>query len=166
MVSLERLWAERKPEKTIFDIYFDKQWDKTLKEENKWTRIRYQSWKAILTLKKRLDKANKKVKIAREEEYYCSAWTVNLLEENGLTPTRMKYKKRISFHKGDVCFDIDMYPGIPPILEIEAPNKKTIYKRVKKLWLQKKDQSVCGTRGLFKRYGREPLAIMPGVLAQ
>jgi len=44
-----------------------------------------------------------------------------------------KTKSRISFVHGDVQFDIDIYPGLKPLFEIEADCEKKIYKRVRKL---------------------------------
>jgi adenylate cyclase class IV len=47
-------------------------------------------------------------------------------------------KQRIAYRHKGVHFDIDIYPDIPPLLEIEAEDKKTIYKWIKKLGMKKK----------------------------
>lgn len=161
IVSLEREWAIRQSEKTIFDIYYDmKEWS-SLKSNNKGMRVRHMWGEKIMTLKTRVNKANISVKQAIEEEYTIWEWCEKkMLKQRGLIPSWMKYKKRLTYTYWTMHFDIDMYPGIPPVLEIEAETEGEIILRVKKLWLEKKDQSISWTRGLFKRYGKKPLAVI------
>jgi len=161
IVSLEQSWATRIAENTIFDVYYEKEGEGSLKDEKKWVRVRYKDGKKIVTLKKRLTTSKDQVKQAVEEEYDLRGWCEHrLMSEYWLAPSWLKYKRRITYTHGNVQFDIDLYPWIPPILEIEAENKEIILHRVKKLWLQKKDQSVSWTRGLFKRYSKKPVPIV------
>jgi adenylate cyclase class IV len=67
-------------------------------------------------------------------------------------PTREKRKQRISHSIWSVHFDIDIYRGIPPLLEIEAGSKKEIFTWIERLGLEKKTTASYGSRSLFKAY--------------
>lgn len=121
-------------------------------------RIRHMWWDKIVTMKERMTDKTATVKQAIEEEYFVGeGCEKTMLDKRWLEPSWTKWKKRITYTYKDMQFDIDMYPWIPPVLEIEAPTEKKISKWIKKLGLEEKDQSVGGTRGLFRRYGKTPL---------
>jgi hypothetical protein len=81
--------------------------------------------------------------------------TLESLIDQWLQPTWAKYKRRISYSYEDLLFDMDMYPWIPALLEIEADSVQAIRRGIKLLWLEKKNTATCGARGLFKRYNRK-----------
>lgn len=60
-----------------------------------------------------------------------------LFESIGLVCYAHQEKKRISYKLGNVQFDLDTYPKMPPYLEIEAQSEKEITEMVKKLSLEK-----------------------------
>jgi hypothetical protein len=61
----------------------------------------------------------------------------------------------VSYAIGDVAFDIDCHKGLPPLLEIESQDSKTIIKWIEKLGLSSKLQLSCGTNGLFHHYKKK-----------
>lgn len=52
--------------------------------------------------------------------------TAQFLEATGLKVYRQQQKKRHTFELGDVTFDIDTWPRIPPYIEIESDSEDKI----------------------------------------
>ena len=51
---------------------------------------------------------------------------ISFLKAIDLPQTRYQEKKRKTFVLGDITFDIDFWPKIPPVLEIEAPTEQKV----------------------------------------
>ena len=64
-----------------------------------------------------------------------------------------KSKQRMSYIIDDVQFDIDIYPDIPPLLEIESLRTKSIYQWIERLHLTHHTIKPRGYRRMMKRYG-------------
>lgn len=149
---LEELWAVKKYDTTLYDVYFDTDKD-TYGVQRKNIRIRFTSQGDVLTLKHRIPA--KEYKAAYEDEYDVDGiQTREDLSSQWYVPKWAKYKRRISYAHNGLIFDIDMYPNIPPLMEIEAESLQEIYRGIKLLWLQKNGTATCGARWLFKRYNR------------
>lgn len=155
--KLEELWATKWFEGYIHDIYYDFPWD-TIDAEARIFRVRKKWEEHLYTIKKK-EKHND-MKVAQEHEMPITdieSFT-RVLEKYGLTKSREKKKYRITYVFGDdVCFDIDIYDEIPPLLEIEAHSLLTIKLWVEKLWLQNHVQKKFWSRGLFKYYWKKYL---------
>jgi predicted adenylyl cyclase CyaB len=142
----------------IHDIYYDTP-DGQLETDKKRVRIRKQWTSTLITMKTRIK--SKSLRKNEEDEIAVptlEAWDA-LLRSYGRQPTREKKKMRIAYSFHNVHFDIDIYDWIPPILEIEAENKETIFAWIKKLWLEKKTTATYGSRGLFKAYNQTYMTI-------
>lgn len=149
---LEALWATKKYDTVLYDVYFDTDAN-TYGSQRKNIRIRFTSQWDVLTLKHRIPA--KDYKAAYEDEYEVNGLQASShLADQGYVPKRAKYKRRISYQYEWLTFDIDMYPNIPPLLEIEALTLQEIRRWVKLLWLQKNSTATCGARWLFRRYNR------------
>lgn len=149
---LEALWAVKKYDDVLYDVYFDTACD-SYGAERKNIRIRFTAQWDVLTLKHRIP--SDEYKAAYEDEYDID-WSQakKYLLQQWYVPKWSKYKRRISYTYDGLLFDIDMYPGIPALLEIEAETIQDIRRGIQLLWLQKKSTATCGARGLFKRYNR------------
>lgn len=165
--NLEKLGGEKVFEGKIEDLYFDYQdrrFDKDQKEERSF-RIRkrkdYKDGKKksdyFYTLKRK--EAREKGRVTRdafEKEYKIHGFDqfYKIIEAFGLKPYRAKVKERISYSipREHIKFDIDMYHGIPALLEIECDNEETVRKYIELLWLSDNKQLRTGSRGLFKHY--------------
>lgn len=153
IAKLEILGATKNYDKTLYDIYFD-DGDASFGVQKKNVRIRFSAAGDCLTLKHRIP--NNDYKSAVEKEYDVDGTgTLESLIDQWLQPTWAKYKRRISYSYEDLLFDMDMYPWIPALLEIEAYSLQAIRRGIKLLWLEKKNTAICGARGLFKRYNRQ-----------
>lgn len=65
---------------------------------------------------------------------------------------RYQEKKRIQYELNDIIFDLDFWPKIPMVLEIEAPNKETVKKGAELLGLQWKDAIFVDQKVLHEQY--------------
>lgn len=62
------------------------------------------------------------------------------LEKIGFIEKQYTEKKRIQWRKDDLEFDIEIYPGLDPYLEIEAASWKKINKAIQLLGLKHEDK--------------------------
>lgn len=142
--KLEKFWAKKIFEWVLVDHYYS--------FGEKKIRIRYlEDSNAIVCLKTKL-KETKKIKSALENEIVVSKSQANqIISSRGLKYQRSKCKKRISYQIKNIHFDIDFYPNIAPLLEIEAEDEKKIYSWKKKLFWNKKPKTF-GAKKLHQYY--------------
>jgi adenylate cyclase class 2 len=76
--------------------------------------------------------------------------TKALFESMGLENYAHQEKERISWKLGNVQFDLDTYPHMPPYLEIEVENEEDIKTMMEKLNLTEHDTWNDGERTLIK----------------
>ncbi|MBP7848387.1 class IV adenylate cyclase [Patescibacteria group bacterium] len=157
--SLLALGATKNFEGNVHDIYYDTP-ESDLSAQSKRIRIRRKGSYHLITMKERIPSTG--IKSAHETEIIVEnpEQVDQLLQSYGLKPSREKTKHRISYSLNGVTFDIDMYKNIPPILEIEAGDKKTINQWVRKLGLEKKTSATFGAHGLFKHYNLLPTSLV------
>ncbi len=117
---------------TIFQewLFFHDEWRK----DHRRVRVRADGIKTWLTYK-----ANATWTIDSTEEVEVSTSsaqdTVELLEKIGLPMRRHQEKHRISYKLGNTHIDIDFWPKIPMVLEIEGPSEAEIKESARLLGL-------------------------------
>jgi adenylate cyclase class 2 len=74
----------------------------------------------------------------------------SLFESIGLENYAHQEKKRVSWKLGDIRFDLDVYPGMPAFLEIEARSEKEVNNVIKKLSLEIQETWNDGERTLIQ----------------
>ena len=62
-------------------------------------------------------------------------------------------KKRITWKKGNVTFDIDTWPRLKPYLEIESDNWKKVDSAVLELGFELKDKVICSATQIYEMNG-------------
>ncbi len=72
-----------------------------------------------------------------------------LLEVFGMELYAHQEKDRSSWRLGQVRFDLDTYPGIPPFLEIEGPDIESVETMIKTLGLSSNERWADGERTLI-----------------
>ncbi len=76
------------------------------------------------------------------------------LEELGYFHKNYQEKKRISYILSEnTHIDIDMWPHIPPYIEIEADNEIIVYETLEKLGYKKEDAKILNADDVFIFYG-------------
>jgi adenylate cyclase class 2 len=79
--------------------------------------------------------------------------TCELLKAIGFVVTREEKDKRVKYIKGDVIFDIDFWPQIPPYLEIESGSLEKVKDTALELGFNLQDGLICSHKEVFTRYG-------------
>lgn len=105
--------------------YFFKEWIFTKPEwkpKNKRLRVRSDGERGWVTLK-----TNETFEVASTQEVEMEVsnpeLAVELIKATGLPLVRHQEKKRESYELGEICFELDFWPKIPMVLEIEAPTE-------------------------------------------
>jgi len=135
--------------------------DWRLDKEGAWLRLRDEgNGKITLTFKKRLG-IKKDTKIIKnddgmeEVENFVGDFdkTSLMLEKIGLIEKHYAEKKRISWEKDDIKFDIDTYPKIKPFLEIETDSWKKIDEAINLLGLNPDDKKIFSANQIYTLNG-------------
>ncbi len=74
----------------------------------------------------------------------------DLFEELGLEKYAHQEKDRISYSLKNWLFDLDLYPGMPPFLEIEAESEESIQEAISLLGLKENPTWAQGERILIQ----------------
>ena len=142
--KLEKFWAKKTFEGVLVDHYYSF-WEKKIRLRN------LEDWNVIVCLKTKLNEW-KDIKSAIENEILVSkSQAEKIVSWRGLKYERSKCKRRMSYKIKNISFDIDFYPNISPLIEIEAPNSKDIFSWKKKLFGSKKAKTF-GAKKLHKYY--------------
>jgi adenylate cyclase class 2 len=159
-INLSREAVERKLKelgaKKIFEDMFqewlfffkgDPDWD----DNHRRVRVRTDGKTTWLTYKANLSWA---VDSTEEVELTVSSAkdAIKLVEALGIPRQRYQEKKRIQWRLEDITFDLDFWPQIPMVLEIEAPTKEHVKKGSKLLGLRWEDAVFVDQKVLHKQY--------------
>jgi adenylate cyclase, class 2 len=156
-INLDRAVMERKLEalgaKKESESFF-KEWIFAYKEwapHHKRIRVRDDGKNVWLTYK-----ANPSWEVDSTEEIEIisssSSGAVKILERIGVPMVRYQEKKRIQYKLGDATIELDFWPKIPMVLEIEAPSKESVMEAAKLLGLKWEDAIFVDQKVLHKEY--------------
>jgi len=147
ILDIDRNEVERKllllGAKKMFDHRFDFRYfdfpNHALRKNGSVLRLRKNGVRGELTVKKDL-KASKNAKSAEEIEITVDFNSARkLLMALGYEEQSKTVKRRIEYVLGNVHFEIDKLPGIPWLLEIEAPTVKILQQSVVLLGYKQSD---------------------------
>lgn len=124
-----------------------KEWEKTFKR----IRIRDTQDKVFMALKE-----NKKWGLADtleiEFEVSSADKAKDFLENSGISQIRNQEKRRVHYELDGVDLEIDYWPKVPPLLEIEAKSEQKVKDMAKKLGLDFRKAVFVDMRQVYKRY--------------
>lgn len=133
--------------------------DYRLNSDNAWIRLRDEGDEIVLAYKKRLgvtsqdgstnDEGMEEIELVVDDYYMTKAFLAKI----GLIEKHEGEKKRTRWRKGETEFDIDTWPGIPTMLEIEAPSWDDIDIATEALGLRKEDRKICSVNQVYQLYG-------------
>ena len=117
-------------------------------------RLRKKGDKAEFVYKEKQESKVAKVNIEHEININPNDFETmrTILESLGLREIYALEKSRTSYRIGNTQFEIDIFPEIPPLLEIEAPDEETLKMYVKKLGYTMKDAKTWGSKELLLHY--------------
>ena len=124
-------------------------------EENGQIRLRTIGDNSFVTRKINVDDDRAKVKEEIEFDVEKPDEVRKFLKSIGLEKIETGQKKRAKWHKNSVEYVIDWYPGIPPLMEIEAPSHRKLQKAFKKLGYEFEQTVDWGSTKLHEHYDTE-----------
>ena len=136
-------------------MFFDTE-DRTITARGDLLRLRKEGAKPVLTYKKFVGKTEAKIMEEFETVVSSVEEMVNIFSMLGLKVTEHTRKYRIQYDLGSSHVVIDDYQdeleAIPPFIEIEAPDMKSLYDTVALLGYQPADCLSWNTYDLVKYY--------------
>ena len=135
--------------------------DYRLDKDNSWIRLRDDGEKTTLTYKKRLGVTSQDGSTndegMEEIEIVVDGYenTKHFLTAIGLIEKHEAEKKRTRWKKGTTFFDIDTWPGIPTLLEIEATRWRDIEEATTLLGFKKEDWKICSINQIYRLYNMD-----------
>jgi adenylate cyclase class 2 len=129
-----------------------------LDKDMSWVRLRDDGKKITLAYKKRLGVTGiqgQNDSGMEEVEVEVSSYedTVLLLQKIGMVIKFSQEKKRITWKKDGVTFDIDTWPRLDTYLEIEAESWEKIDDMIVKLGFDLKDKIICSATQIYEMNG-------------
>jgi adenylate cyclase class 2 len=150
---LQRLGARKTFDGRMVAAYFDYP-DARLKRSDCLLRLRKKGKASCeITYKRTLSKKRARVMAEYEVAVEDFEGMKKILESLGLREFARLAKRRISYRLDGVRFEIDLYPGLPPFLEIEATTAK-IRRYAEKLGFSMAEAKPWSIRDVLKYYGK------------
>lgn len=139
----------------ITDIFFDFP-DRRLKKKQELIRIRLSSKPCITYKSKKDENSEFKSREELETEISDSECAIAIFEKLGFVRIRHIEKMRKSFFLGEAKIEIDEYPDIPALIEIEGESEDIVKNAIIKLGLD--ITKACGLNNydVLKKYGKDP----------
>ncbi len=129
-----------------------------LDKQAAWVRLRDEGDKVTLAYNQRLGVADKKGMNdsgMEEIEVQVSDFetTKLFLLRIGLIEKFSQEKKRVSFEKGKVKYDIDIWPRLDPYLEIEGDTWEAVDAAITELGFNLQDKKICSATQIYEMAG-------------
>jgi adenylate cyclase, class 2 len=154
--KLKAIGAVRKGEKFFKSISCDYP-GFPLDKNNSWVRLRDEGDKVNLAYKRRLVTDNTIGKDVGMEEVEVTVsdfeTTKEFLLKIGLVVKFAQEKKRVTWEKDNVTFDIDTWPRLPTYLEVEGESWEEVDAAILALGLKLEDKKICSTTQIYEMAG-------------
>jgi len=122
------------------------------KTKGRWIRLRTNGKTSTLGVKQ-IDKDTVDGTLEWEISVANFNKTILLLEKMGINPKGYQENKRIEYRLKKVVLALDIWPHIPPYLEIEGPNHESIKECAKLLGYKASDLTAENNQKIYLRYG-------------
>jgi len=155
--SLHKIGAEKQEEvffrSTSFDFpdfILDKNMSLLrLRDDGKKVKLAYKKRLGVTGIKGQNDSGMEEIEI--EVDNYEK--TILILQKIGMIVKFSQEKKRTTWKKDGITFDIDTWPRLKPYLEIEAESWKEIDDVILKLGFELKDKVICSATQVYEMNG-------------
>jgi adenylate cyclase, class 2 len=150
--KLKGLGAEKIESGLIHITAFDFP-DDRLRNKGSYVRVRTFGHRTELVLKQPIER--KDFKIMEEIETNVDDYdaTVKLFHTLGMKVFARQEKYRASYRIGRTRFELDKYPDIPWMMEVEAPTKEDVKKGLELLGFNMGQANPKSSREIFESYG-------------
>lgn len=130
-----------------------------LKTRHAWVRLRTDGTKTTLAYKQRLGASDTPGNDQGMEEVEFDVGSFDavdaFLRKIGMVEKFTQEKKRTSWKRGDMTFDIDTWPRIPPLLEVEGPSWDAVEHAIRELGYDPAQKKICSATQVYRIYGIE-----------
>jgi len=156
--KLKSLGAKRIEEKFFRSTTFDYP-GFPMDKEAAWVRLRDEGSKVTMAYKKRLgvQDLNKGTNDSGMEEIEVEVsdyeLTKQFLLKLGLIVKFSQEKKRITWQKGTVTYDIDTWPKLDPYLELEGDTWEAVDSAIVELCFDLNDKKICSATQIYEMNG-------------
>jgi len=150
--KLEKLGAKKVREARMQIRMFDFP-DDRLRKETAFLRLRDEGDRNVLTFKKMRHQKGAKCMDEFETTVSDMKAVEDVLKGIGLEVHKEQEKDRATFRKDGITFNVDEWPGAPPLLEVEAETMEKIREGVEMLGFTMKDTCAIGGGEFFEKYG-------------
>lgn len=133
---------------TAFDFPDDR-----LMNKGSYVRVRTFGHRTELVLKQLVDRGAHKIMEEIETNVDDYDATLRLFDTLGMKVFAKHEKYRATYTLGNMKFELDKYPSIPWMMEVEAPTEKDVEEGVKKLGLEMSKTTSQGSGDIFRSYG-------------
>ena len=148
--KLDGIGASKVFEKQVSSEFYD--FEDGRIEENGQIRLRTIGDNSFVTRKIDVDDDRAKVKEEIEFDVENPDEVRKFLKSIGLEKIETGQKRRAKWHKNSVEYVIDWYPGIPPLLEIEAPSHQKLEESFEELGFSFEETVDWGSDRVHKNY--------------
>ena len=155
IARLEALGAKKSFEGPIEALYYDFP-DGRLRRGKKVLRIRKKGEICEIVLKEKIPNTEAKINIEHETTFPPPDFESmkKILLAAGLVVTQSQEKQRTTYSLGDIHAEIDEFPGIPPLLEIEATSVEKMKEFVLRLGFTMADTKPWSGKDVLEHYSR------------
>ncbi len=134
---------------TIFDTY-----ERTWNKKQQFIRIRTKGKKSEMTYKEEIKADHMGGRLEIETDIEDPEKMKLILEKLGVKPVRIQEKKRKTYKRDDVIYDIDWWPQTPPYLEVESDSEEKVHKASEELGLSWEDACMLDAKKILQEiYG-------------
>jgi adenylate cyclase class 2 len=152
--KIEALGAKKAFDGEVVSVFFDKPGD-ALQKDKQVFRLRTLGDKTLLTWKSKGSKTD--VKLFDEVEFSLDDVEAakRMLIGLGFIIVEEDRKRRTSYKKGKISYEIEYREGIPPYLEVEAHSKKELIEALKELGYDLADTKPWSGSDVLRHYGKK-----------
>lgn len=130
-----------------------------LKADGSWVRLRTDGEHTTLAFKKKLGIREGTERDAHMEEIETDVGDFDtaalILSRIGMLEKHSQEKKRVSWKKGSITYDIDTWPLLPTFLEVEGEDWGEVQHAVEELGYDWENRLVCDASKVYAHYGIE-----------
>lgn len=120
-----------------------------LREDHSWVRLRTDGAHTTLTFKKQHEAHMEEVEVAVNDFDTAHAF----LHSIGMIEKHAQEKKRITWQKGGITYDIDTWPLLPTFLEVEGESWDEVERAITELGYDYSRRMVCAASKIYDHYG-------------
>ncbi len=120
-----------------------------LRQRHAWVRLRTDGEHPTLTYKQQHDSRLEEIETPVGDFDTARAFLTAI----GMIEKHAQEKKRVTWKKGGITYDIDTWPLLPPFLEVEGESWEAVQRAIEELGYDWEKRLVCDASRVYDHYG-------------